>query len=297
VSGIDPDDAWSYIEQRHGYRAGRVPAERPDARPLVEESSARLVKAFREWISSRGWRLPGLDAEVMVSQGQVDHSWYQPTQHLVVLGGSEFMVFERDGTLSVNPAVALRSLAHELAGHAVQDALSRTLPMPLRPDDRSRLRFVTLPIAEGYAAHAASLAPVFALEQGEAFGLDERDLASLERMDRMSALHHAVPALVSVLAARARQEAGFDPVAYMADHCALPGFGEILEAAGDEPAYRLIYDNASFFGGEQVRSTALELSKRGIDGGAALRALGSGAWSLDCYHDAVLAGVGAFAGD
>jgi hypothetical protein len=206
------------------------------------------------------------------------------------------MVFENEDGLSVNPVIALHSLAHELAGHAVQDALSRDLPVPLRPDDRSRLRFATLPIAEGYSAHAASLALSFAEEQGAEFGLTVTDVDFLRRMIDMTVLHQAIPALVSVLAARARQEPGFDPVAHMIERCGLPGFGEMLEAADREPAYRLIYDNACFFGSQEVTRTARELTASGVDRGAALRALGSGAWALSCFRDAVLGQIAPDAG-
>lgn len=288
VAGIDPERAWDYIEYRQRYRPGRVPVGLPEARPQVEESAARLAAGFRGWLAARGWDLPGLDAEVVVGADDAGNSWYQPQSNRVVLGGSEFMVFVVGGALSVNPVTALHSLAHELAGHAVQDALSRDLPAPLRPDDRARLRFAALPAAEGFSSHASSLALPFAEEEGERHGIGPEDVELLRKMIRLAPLHHGVPALATILAARGKQEAGFDAAARLRELCGHGGFGELVDRAAGQPANKIVYECACYFGAEAVRAAASTLASRGVEGGEAWSRLGRGAWALPCYSEAVL---------
>jgi hypothetical protein len=198
------------------------------------------------------------------------------------------MVFAGPGGLSVNPVTALHSLAHELAGHAVQDALSRNLPAPLQPDDRARLRFGSLPTAEGFASHAASLALSFAEEEGERQGIGPADVELLRMMTDLAPLHHGVPALATILAARGKQEPGFDAAARLRELCGHGGFGELVERAATQPANKIVYECACWFGAEAVRATAAELADRGVAGGEAWRRLGQGAWALSCYGEAVL---------
>jgi hypothetical protein len=288
VAGIDPEEAWDYIEYRQRYRPGRVPVGLPAARCLVDQCAARLATGFRDWLAGRGWELPGLDAEVVVGADDAGNSWFQPQSHRVVLGGAEFMVFAGEGGFSVNPVTALHSLAHELAGHAVQDALSRDLPAPLQPDDRARLRFGTLPAAEGFASHATSLALAFAEEEGERHGIGPEDVELLRKMVRLAPLHHGVPALATILAARGRQEPGFDAAARLRELCGHGGFGELVDRAARQPANKILYECACYFGAEAVRAAAAALAERGVTGGEAWRRLGRGAWALSCYDEAVL---------
>jgi hypothetical protein len=198
------------------------------------------------------------------------------------------MIFSRGDEVKVNPVTALYSLAHELA-HSVQDAMSDDLPEPLRPDHRARLRFASLPIAEGFASYAASLALPFAEEEGERHGIGPQEIELLRWMLRLTPMHHALPALVTVLEARGRQEPGFDPVAYLTDLCGHGGFGEILDRAEGRPTNKIVYECACFFGYDIVSRTAAELEAGGVSGGELWRKLGRGAWVLQCYRDAVLA--------
>ena len=289
VAEIDSEDAWNYIEYRQRYGEDRVPLGPSETRAMVEEAAAKLTSGFRQWLEAQGWDLPGLDAEVVVGADDAGNSWYLPQRHRIVLGGSDFMVFSRNGSLVVNPVTALYSLAHELAGHAVQDALSGDLPEPLRPDHRARLRYASLPAAEGFASHAASLALPFAEERGGNHGIEPQDVELLRRMVRLASMHHALPALVTILEARSRQEPGFDPVAHIATLCGHGGFGEMLDRAERQPTNKIIYGCACFFGHELVRQTAGELEAGGVSGGEMWRTLGRGAWVLPCYRDAVLA--------
>jgi hypothetical protein len=265
-----------------------VSVDEPEARTLVERSAAQLTVGFRDWLAARGWKLSGLDAEVVVGASDAKSSWYQPQSHRVVLSGAEFMVFTTGGSLAVNPVTALHSLAHELAGHAVQDALSRDLPDPLRPDHRARLRFAALPAAEGFASQAASLALPFAEETGERYGIEAQDVELLRGMVRWTSMHHAVPALATILAARGKQEAGFDPVSHLAALCGHGGFGEMIDRAVRQPTNKIVYECACFFGSEAVRQAAAELGSRGVREGDAWHLLARGAWALPCYRDAVL---------
>ncbi len=288
VAKIDSEDVWNYLEFRYRYSEGRVPAGSSEPRARVEEAAAKLAAGFREWLENRGWDLPGLDADVVVGAADAGNSWYLPQSHRIVLGGSDFMVFSRNGALTVNPVTATYSLAHELA-HAVQDALSEELPEPLRPDHRARLRYASLPAAEGFASYAASLALPFAEDRGENHGIEPQDLELLRRMVRLASMHHALPTLVTILEARSRQEPGFDPVAYLAELCGHGGFGEMLDRAEGHPINKIIYGCACFFGHEKVRKVAGELETLGVSGGEVWRTLGRGAWVLPCYRDAVLA--------
>jgi hypothetical protein len=188
----------------------------------------------------------------------------------------------------VNPIAVARSLAHELAGHAVQNALSRDLPAALRPDDRGRIRFATLPAAEGFADFRAELALPFLEARREDFHLSDRDLEMVRQMNRLAFLHHALPACLGALAARARQEPGFDPVAHLAARVGHPGFGERLARTELDTVNRLVYNAACFFGLDLVQRTAAELADQGVADAEAVRRLGWGGWALSCYREAVL---------
>jgi hypothetical protein len=288
LADVDQQAVLEYLENRQSLRADRVSVDAPEARPLLEETTALLARLFREWLAALEGPLPGMDAEIVLGPGDSDQSRYEPTRHRVVLGPAEFMVFRRGGQLKVNPAGVARSLAHELAGHAVQDALSRDLPEPLRTDHRGRIRFATLPAAEGFADHRAALAVPFLEEHRSAFDLSEADLSIVRQMTRLAFLHHAMPACLGALAARARQERGFDPVAYFAERVGHPGFGERIARTDLDTVNRTIYNAACFFGLETVQQTAAELSDRGIGSQDAVRRLGRGGWVLSCYREAVI---------
>jgi len=288
LAGLDAAEVLGYLESRHGYRAGRVPVDSPEARPLLERATADLAQAFREWIAAREGPMPGMDAEVVLGRADTDHSWYEPARHRVILGPGEFMVFRQEGRLLVNPIGIARSLAHELAGHAVQNALSRDLPAALRPDDRGRIRFATLPAAEGFADYRAALALPFLEARREDFHLSDRDLEMVRQMNRLAFLHHALPACLGALAARARQEPGFDAISHLAARVGHPGFGERLARTDLDTVNRLVYNAACFFGLDLVQRTAAELTDQGVADADAVRRLGWGGWALPCYRDAVL---------
>ena len=290
VTAVAPEALWDYLEARHRQRAGRVPPSAPAARSLVEETARRMAAAFRDWLAGRGWNLPGLDVPVTLDLSDRAMSSYRPGRRLVVLGGAEFLVFgDEDGDgARVVPVIALHSLAHELAGHAVQAALSRDLPAPLRPDERARLRFASLPVAEGFAGVAGRLALAFAEERGAELGLEAEDVAFLRRMVELTPVHHATAALVDLAVLAARRDPGFDPVGWLEARCGHGGFGELVAAARETPVYKLLYDAGSLFGFLEVEGTARELERRGVGGGESWRRLGTGAWSLGCYRDAVL---------
>lgn len=288
LADLDQREVLSYLELRHGYRAGRVPVDLAETRPLLERVTADLARAFREWLTAREGPLPGADAEVVLGAGDTDHSWYEPARHRVVVGPGEFMVFREDGRLVVNPIGVARSLAHELAGHAVQNALSRDLPDSLRPDHRGRIRFATLPAAEGFADYRAALAVPFLEDRRADFNLSDRDLEMVRRMTRLAFLHHALPACLGALAARARQEKGFDPVSHLAARVGHTGFGERLARTEIDTVNRMVYNAACFFGLDLVQQSVTELSDQGIPAADAVRRLGWGGWALSCYREAVL---------
>ncbi len=293
VRGTDPELAWAYLAERHRRRGGRVPPSAPGVRERIEDEGRRITALFREWLANRGWDLPGLDARVTVDPGDRARSSYRPARRLVVLGGADFMVFEGpDGSPRVSAVIVLSSLAHELAGHAVQAALSRELPRPLRPDRDARLRFAALPLAEGFAGRATALALECAREIAPELGFDSADLEFLEMMTSLAPFHHATSALLGLAALRARQEPGFDAAGWLEEACGHGGFGELLAEVERVPIYRLLYDVSSFLGLAAVEETEAELARRGITGPEAWRLLGCGAWALPCYRDAVLSGIG-----
>jgi hypothetical protein len=288
LAGLDPREVLGYLDLRRSFRGSRVSVDTPDARPLLEEATVRLSGAFRDWLAGREGPLPGMDAEVVLGLGDTDHSWYEPARHRVIVGPGEFMVFRDGARLTVNPVAVARSLAHELAGHAVQDALSRDLPDSLRPEHRGRLRFAVLPAAEGFADWRAALAVPFLEENKVEFNLDDQDLELVHGMTRLAILHHALPACLGALAERARQEPGFDPVAYLAKRVGHPGFGERLARTEIGTVNRLLYGASCYFGLDTVRRTAAELSARGLRDAEVARRLGRGGWALRCYRDAVV---------
>lgn len=289
LAAADPEAVGDYLAARQRFRADRIPPGTPEVRPLLEKAAAEAAAALRAWVAGREGDLPGMDAEVVLGRGDADRSWYEPARHRVVLGPGEFMVFEKGGRIDVNPVVALQGLAHELAGHAVQDALSRGLPDPLRPDHRGRLRFASLPVAEGFAHHRAALALAVAEERGAELGIGEDGIDLLRRTISMSWLHYAVPACAGALAARERQEPGFDALARLEAVSGHGGFGEVLRRCAADPLNRVVYNAACYFGWREVTEAAADLARRGLSGAGAVRRLGTGAWALACYREAVAA--------
>lgn len=287
LAGIDAHGTWEYLALRQSLRAGRLPVADPALRPRLEETARSLGAAFRAWLAAREGDLPGLDAAVVLGPGDLARSWYEPARHRVVLGPGEFYVFSGPGGPVVEPAPALAALAHELAGHAVQDALSRDLPPPLRPDHRGRLRYAALPAAEGFAFWRGELAVAFAEERGAEAGIGPRGLALLRAQNRFDALHHAVPACLAALAARARQRPGFDAVAHVAALAGHPGYGERVAALAGEPVNRLLYNAACHFGRLAVHETAARLAATGLAPAEVVRRAGRGAWALACLPDAI----------
>ncbi len=290
VEGVDQREVWSYLELRQRYRAGRVSPASPEVRPFLEKSAKGIAASFREWLEAREGSLPGADAEVVLGEGDAGGCRYEPARHTVVVGPGEFMVFDRGGRLTVNPLIVLHGLSHELAGHAVQDALSRPLPEPLRPEHRARLRFASLPLAEGFAGHRTALAVSFAEEKKSELGLDDQDLTLLRRMVELGSLHHALPACVGALAARARQEPGFDAAGHLSRLAGHAGFGEMLLRASAEPINRVLYNAACHFGRETVTEAAAALAGQGVDEAERTRRLGTGGWALEVYPGIVKEG-------
>ncbi len=288
LAGLDERDVLGYLELRQGFRANRVPVDDSEGRALLERTTANLGRSFREWLLAREGALPGTDAEIVLGPPGADHAWYQPARHRVVLTPEEFMVFREGDRLRASPVAVARSLAHELAGHAVQNALSRDLPEFLQPDHRARLRFAALPLAEGFADYRASLAVPFLESHAAEFELSEKDLELARQMTRLAFLHHALPACLAALAIRGRQEPGFDPVSYLAKRVGHPGFGERVARASLDTVNRLLYAAACYFGLELVQQTAAELGEEGVDGAEAVKRLGWGGWAYPCYREAVL---------
>ncbi len=288
MAALDQRDVLGYLEIRQGFRANRVPADDPEARALLERTTERLGRAVRGWLLAREGSLPGTDAEIVLGPPGSDRAWYEPARHRVVLTPEEFMVFREGSRLRASPVAVARSLAHELAGHAVQNALSRDLPEFLQPDHRARMRFATLPQAEGFADHRAALAVPFLEAHAGEFDLSEKDLELARHMTRLAFLHHALPACLAALVIRARQEPGFDPVGYLAKRLGHSGFGEQVALAGPDSVNRLLYAAASFFGLELVQQTAAELAEEGVEGAEAVGRLGWGGWAYACYREAVL---------
>ncbi len=288
VADLDPEEAWGFIEIRSRYRADRVPIDAPEAVAAVERSAAAIVPMFRSWLLEREGPLEGLDAEVRLGPVAAEHSWYEPGPNRVVLAPAEFMAFRKEGKVTINPLGALRSIAHELAGHAVQDALCRELPEPLRPDHRGRLRFASLGVAEGFADARADLSVAFAEKRQSDLGLTDQDLEMLRRMNELTLFHHAIPTCIGALATRARQEPGFDAAAHLAARVGHAGYGEMLGRASADTVYRLIYNASCFFGFDAVRKVAAELADEGVGPSESVRLLGKGGWALECYRDAVL---------
>lgn len=288
LARLDRAEVLAYLELRHTFREDRVSPDAAEVRPLLEQTTADLSRTFRRWLASREGTLPGMDAEVVLGPGGSDHAYYEPARHRVVLAPGEFMVFRQGARLAVNPIGVARSLAHELAGHAVQNALSGDLPQSLRPDHRGRIRFATLPAAEGFADYRAGLAVPFLEDHRDDFRLSERDLQMAREMTRLAFVHHALPACLGAIAARARQEPNLDPVAHLADRMGHPGFGERVARTEVDTVNRLIYNSACFFGLGLVERTAGELTDLGVAPAEALHRLGSGAWAFPCYREAVM---------
>jgi hypothetical protein len=288
LADLDQRDVLSYLELRHGFRANRVAPEAPDVRPLLEQVTAKVGQAFREWLRAREGRISGTDAEIVLGGAEADHAWYEPARHRVVLAPGEFMVFREGDRIRVSPVAVARSLAHELAGHAVQNALSRELPEFLQPDHRARIRFAALPPAEGFADYRAGLAVPFLEAHRVEFDLSDQDLELSRGMTRLAFLHHALPACLGALAARARQEPTFDPVAHLANRLGHSGFGEQLARTPPDTVNRLLYSASCFFGLDLVQQTAAELADLGIEGAEAVTRLGWGGWAYPCYREAVL---------
>lgn len=287
IAAVDQDQILAYLDHRQRFRADRIPPASPQARPILESELEKITLLFRRWLAASEGELPGLDAAVVLGPPEAEKSWYEPARHRVVIRPGEFMVFDRGGRLSVTALGAIHVLAHELAGHAVQDALSRHLPDPLKPDHRGRLRFACLPVAEGFADHRSALAVVFAEENADDLGVDPESLDLLRHMVRMGFLHHALPAYVQALSLRARGEAGFDPHRHLTDVTGNAGFGEMLGRMAADPLYRLIYNAACFFGLEEVDAAAADLTARGLREGEKVRRLGTGGWALACYREVV----------
>ena len=292
ISAIDQDRVYAYLDLRQRFRAERVQSGIPEARPLLEKMNGEIAGLFRRWLVAREGDLPGLDATVVLGPGDLDRSWYEPARHRVVVGPGEYMVFDRGGRLVASPVVALQGLAHELAGHAVQDSLSKDLPDPLRPDHRGRLRFASLPVAEGFAHFRALLALPFANENRAELGLEDRDLELLRWIAEMSFLHNAMPACAGANAARARQEPGFDAASHLTALTGQIGFGEMIARAASDPVNRVLYNTACFFGFEAVRGAAADLERQGIEDAERVRRLGRGGWALPVYRDAVVGARG-----
>jgi hypothetical protein len=288
LADLDQEQVLGYLKLRHGFRAGRVSPDAPEVRPFLERAAADLIRAFRAWLEAREGTLPGTDAEVVLGPSGTEHAWYEPARHRVVLAPAEFMVFEGVGHFRISPIAAARSLAHELAGHAVQNALSRDLPESLRPDHRARLRFAALPATEGFADHRAALAAPFLEAHRSEFDLTDREIEMVRQMTSLAFLHHALPACLCALAARAQQERGFDPVAYLAKRVGHSGFGEALARTEFDTVNRVLYKAACYFGLEVVQETAAAQAAEGLDAAEAVRRLGRGGWALSCYREAVL---------
>lgn len=289
ISGIEPEQVVAYLEERRRYSLGRISAGAPQARPLVEETLGALAGLFKKWLAAREGDAPGLDAEVVLGASESDRSWYSPARRRVVIGPGEFMVFENGGGLTVNPVAALVSLAHELGGHAVQDALSKDLPEPLRPGANGRLRFASLAAFEGFADYRASMALAFAQENRSALSLSAGDLSLLRVNLSMAFLHNALPAYAAVLVARARVNPSLDPSRRLAEVTGQGGFGEMIERVSRDPVNRLIYNASCWFGLAAVREAAAELDRAGVAEPEKVRRLGRGGWSLACYREAVTA--------
>lgn len=287
IAAVDQDQILAYLDQRQRFRAQRIPPGAPQARPLLESELEKIAALFRRWLVAREGDLVGLDAAVVLGPADAEKSWYEPARHRVVLRPGEFMVFDRGGRLSVTAVGAYHVLAHELAGHAVQDALSRRLPDPLKPDHRGRLRFASLPVAEGFADHRSSLAVAFAEENASALGVEAEGLDLLRHMVRMGFLHHALPAYVQALSMREREEEGFDAHEHLTGLTGNAGFGEMLAKAAADPIYRLIYNAACLFGLDAVNEAAADLTARGMSEGERIRRLGTGGWALACYRHVV----------
>jgi hypothetical protein len=288
LAASDPRDVLGHLELRHGFRAKRLSADAPDVRPLLERTTEQLGRAFRSWLASYEGSLPGTDAEIVLAPSSADRAWYEPARHRIVLTPGEYTVFREGDRLRASPVAVARSLARELAGHAVQNALSRDLPEFLQPDHRARMRFAALPLAEGFADHRAALAVPFLEAHVAEFELSERDLELARQMTRFAFFHHALSACLGALAIRSHQEPGFDPVAYLAERVGHSGFGEQVALAGLDTLDRLLHAAACVFGLELVQQTAAELAEEGIEGAEAVSRLGWGGWAYPCYREAVL---------
>ncbi len=290
VVAVDEGAAWDYLSLRQSFRAGRVAPDTPEAHALLMQRVPPLVDAFRGWLLARDPGLPGLDAEVVLGAAGAGRSWYEPARHRVVLGADEFMIFDGPGGLRLDPSIALASLAHELAGHAVQDVVSRALPAPLRLDDRGRLRYASLPVAEGFASwRGGHLAVAFAEAHGREFGFDERSLALLRGTVALEALHHAVPAWLALLVERAHHDPAFDPGSYATAVVGHTGFRErLVRSVTGQPLNKLFYDAACHFGRVAVHEQAARLAAAGVTGTEAAARLGCGGWTLGCYARAVM---------
>ncbi len=289
VATIDGAAAWDYLVLRQSFRSARVAPDTAEGHALLVRRVPPLVEAFRGWLAAHDPGLPGLDAEVVLGAPGAGRSWYEPERHRVVLGADEFMIFDDAAGPRLDPSIALLSLAHELAGHAVQDVVSRALPAPLRPDHRGRLRYASLPVAEGFASwRGGQLAVEFAEERGPEFGIDERGLALLRGTVALEALHHAVPAWLAVLSERTHHDPSFDAGAHATAVVGHTGFRErLVRSVAEQPLNKLFYDAACHFGRVAVHEQAATLAGHGVTGTRAATRLGCGGWTLGCYARAV----------
>ncbi|HHN75082.1 MAG TPA: hypothetical protein ENK10_07650 [Acidobacteria bacterium] len=280
VADLDPVAVTEYFDLRQGLRRDRLPTADSEYFPRVRTALLELVEALIGWLAREGWDLPGLDVTVSVVPDESGHAYYQPRMGRIVVPSGLAMVFRRPSGIEVDASPALRTVCHELLGHAVQHALSADLPAFLQAADRTPLRLAGQVCAEGLGEHASEVARRLLASGSGILGTAARDRFEIEQ--RVGALFHALPALACVARLKEQIDPAFTAAGYLASVAGHDGFGTLLDTAAPD-LDRIVYHASSAFGWQMVARADAELARHEPSPARRWRRLGRGAWTPALY--------------